>query len=67
MGKLRADRKRNLAQWMAALMSMKGESDQMPVGAAVEMIHATSAEDWSCFAREIWHRRREHGKDGHYS
>jgi hypothetical protein len=47
-----------LAQWMAAVMSMKGESDQMPVDAAVEMIHAS---DRSQFAREIWRLRREHG------
>lgn len=34
-------------------MSMKGESDQMPVDAAVAVIHATP-EDKSHFAREIW-------------
>jgi len=49
-----------LAQWMAAIMSMKGESDQMPVDAAVEMIHATPASDRSRFARQIWRLRREH-------
>jgi hypothetical protein len=52
-----------LAQWMAAVMSMKGESDQMGVGDAVEMIHATPAIDRSRFAREIWRLRREHGMD----
>ncbi|MCI0621588.1 MAG: hypothetical protein L0387_07950 [Acidobacteria bacterium] len=45
-------------------MSMKGESDQMPVDAAVEMIHATPAADRSRFAREIWQLRREHGTAG---
>jgi hypothetical protein len=50
-----------LAQWMAAVMSMKGESDQMPVHAAVEMIHSTPASARSHFAREIWRLRREHG------
>jgi hypothetical protein len=38
--------------------SMKGESDQMPVDTAVEMIHATPPEDRSHFAREIWRLRR---------
>ena len=52
---------RTLGQWMAAVMSMKGESDQMPVDEAVQMIHATPAEDRSHFAREIWKLRREHG------
>lgn len=47
-----------LAQWMAAVTSMKGESDQMPVDTAVEMIHATPPEDRSHFAREIWRLRR---------
>ena len=42
-----------LAQWMAAVMSMKGESDQMNVSDAAEMIHATPANDRSRFAREI--------------
>jgi hypothetical protein len=45
---------------MAAVMTMKGESDQMPVDAAVELIHATPASDRSRFAREIWERRGEH-------
>jgi hypothetical protein len=55
---------RSLAQWLAAVMSMKGESDQMPVDAAVGMIHATPAEDRSHFAREIWRLRRERGTGG---
>jgi len=50
-----------LAQWMAAVMSMKGESDQMSVSEAVEMIHATPASARSHFAREIWRLRRQHG------
>jgi hypothetical protein len=45
-------------------MSMKGESDQMPVDAAVEMIHATPPEDRSHFAKQIWRMRREHGTAG---
>jgi hypothetical protein len=43
---------------------MKVESDQTPVDAAVEMIHATPAEDRSHFAREIWRLRREYGTAG---
>lgn len=49
-----------LSQWLAAVMSTKGESDQMPVDAAVEMIHATPREDRSRFAREVWRLRRAH-------
>jgi hypothetical protein len=52
----------SLGQWMAAVMSMKGESDQMPVDAAVEIIHATPAEERSRFARDIWRLRREHSE-----
>jgi hypothetical protein len=44
---------------MAAVESMKGESDQMRVADAVALIRATR--DWqrSAFAQEIWSRRRE--------
>jgi hypothetical protein len=35
-------------------MSIKGESNQMPVDGAVEMIHQTSGADRSLFAWEIW-------------
>jgi hypothetical protein len=49
---------------MAAVMSMKGESDQLNVSDAVAMIHATPASDRSRFAREIWQVRREHGTTG---
>ena len=41
-----------LAQWMAAVMSMKGESDQMNVSDVVGMIHDTPASDRSRFARQ---------------
>ena len=53
----------SLGQWLTAVMSMKGESDQMTVQAAVEMIRATSPEDRSRFAREIWQKRRDRGTD----
>lgn len=40
-------------------MGVKGESDQMTVPAAVEMIRGTPPERRSEFAHEIWSRRRE--------
>ena len=49
---------RSLGQWLAAVMSMKGESDQMTVPAAVETIRATPPERRSDFAAQIWERRR---------
>lgn len=55
---------RTLAQWLTAVMSMKGQSDAMPVDAAVEMIRATPPARRSEFAQEIWSKRREHGTDG---
>ena len=47
---------RSLGQWLTAVMSMKGESDQMTVPAAVTMIRATPPETRSEFAAEIWRR-----------
>jgi hypothetical protein len=49
--------------WMAAVESMKGESDQMSVADAVALVRATP--DWqrSAFAQEIWQRRCQHGTD----
>ena len=54
---------RSLAQWLTAVLSMRGESDAMPVAAAVEMIRATPPARRSEFAREIWALRRQHGTD----
>ncbi len=54
---------RNLAQWMIAVLSAKGESDEMSVPEAVAMIRATSPEKRSQFAEEIWRRRRARGTD----
>ena len=54
---------KTLGQWMTAVHSMKGESDAMPVDAAVAMIHATPPEERSRFAKEIWRLRRMHGTD----
>ncbi len=48
---------RNLAQWLMAVMSMKGESNQMSVPEAVAMIRRTPPKDRSAYAREIWRRR----------
>jgi hypothetical protein len=50
---------KSLAQWLTAVMSMKGESDRMPVDAAVEMIRATPPERRSVFAKQIWSRRKQ--------
>jgi hypothetical protein len=51
-----------LAQWVTAVMSMKGQGD-MSVSDAVEVIHATPPARRSEFAREIWELRRQHGTD----
>jgi hypothetical protein len=51
-----------LAQWVTAVLSMRGEGPMEP-GAAVEMIHATPAERRSRFAEQIWQRRRQRGTD----
>jgi hypothetical protein len=54
---------KTLGQWLTAVQSMNGQSDQMPVAAAVAMIHATPPETRSQFAKEIWRLRRAHGTD----
>ncbi len=54
---------KTLGQWLTAITSMKGESDSMPVHAAVAMIHATPPDARSRFAKEIWRKRRAHGTD----
>ena len=53
----------SLGAWMAAIMSIKGDPDQMGLADAVALIRATP--DWrrSAFAREIWDRRRQQGTD----
>ena len=52
-----------LGAWMNAVMSMKGDGGTMAVEDAVALIRATSPEDRSRFAREIWARRRKRGTD----
>jgi hypothetical protein len=55
----------SLAAWLSAVMSMKGESDAMSVPAAVALIRATSPEDRSDFAQQVWTlRRQRYGKAG---
>ena len=54
---------RNLAQWLTAVRSMKGESSEMSTAAAVAMIRATPAERRSEFGQEIWDIRRKRGTD----
>jgi hypothetical protein len=54
---------RNLAQWLKAVLSAKGEASDMTVRQAVDMIRATPAARRSQFAQQIWDRRREHGTD----
>jgi hypothetical protein len=52
---------KTLAQWLTAVMSMKGDSDAMPVESAVAMIRATSPSRRSEFASEIWSLRKARG------
>lgn len=54
---------KNLGQWVIAVMSAKGESSQMSVRDAVNMIRETSPRKRSEYAEEIWDRRRKHGTD----
>ena len=54
---------RSLGQWVAAVLSMKGESHEMEPAAAIEIIHATPPEQRSQFAKRIWRIRRERGTD----
>jgi hypothetical protein len=54
---------KSLGQWLAAVLSMKGESDQIDPAAAVDIIHATPPERRSEFAQQIWEIRRRRGTD----
>ena len=53
----------SLGQWLTAVMAMKGQSQEMTVPAAVEMIRATPPARRSEFARQIWSLRRQRGTD----
>lgn len=54
---------RNLAQWLNAVLSLKGESSVMGLQEAIAMVHATPHAKRSEFAAEIWRRRRARGTD----
>lgn len=54
---------RNLAQWMMAVKSMHGESNDMTPRQAIAMIRATSPTRRSHFAEDIWKLRRARGTD----
>jgi hypothetical protein len=53
----------NLAQWLKAVLSARGEASDMTVRQAVAMIRATPAARRSEFAEAIWDRRRARGTD----
>jgi hypothetical protein len=54
---------KTLAQWVTAVLAMKGQNDAMDTAAAVAIIRATSASDRSRFAHAIWRKRRANGTD----
>ena len=54
---------KSLGAWLAAVTSMKGQSNQMSIPDAVALIQATPPARRSEFARQIWALRREHGID----
>lgn len=51
-----------LAQWVTAVMAMKGLNDAMSVDDAVKMIHETPQERRSKFADQIWSARKQRSK-----
>lgn len=53
----------NLAQWIQAVMSIKGQGP-WTVQEGVTMIRATPPADRSAYASEIWRRRRARGTAG---
>ncbi len=55
---------KSLGQWMKAVLSAKGETDDMPTRQAVAMIRATPQARRSEFARQIWERREKNGTTG---
>ncbi len=54
---------KSLAQWVMAVMAMRGQSSEMSLGQAVRMVKATPPEKRSEYAAEIWRRRRDRGTD----
>jgi hypothetical protein len=57
-----AEGAQTLRQWVAAVLSMKGEGPIEP-RTAVAMIQATPPAQRSRFAQQIWQRRRSRGTD----
>lgn len=53
---------RNLAQYVQAVMALRGEGD-MKLSDAIAMMHATPHTKRAEFAAEIWRRRRARGSD----
>jgi hypothetical protein len=54
----------NVGAWVNAVLSVKGDpGGNMSVADAVDMIRATSPEQRSEFAKEIWNVRRKRGSD----
>lgn len=49
---------KTLAQYITAVMVLKGQSDAMELDQAIALIHDTPAADRSKFAKEIWSRRK---------
>jgi uncharacterized protein YlaI len=54
---------KNLGQWLTAVLSAKGESQNMDADDAVSMIRATPPQRRSEFAQQIWEIRRRRGTD----
>lgn len=50
---------KTLAQYLTAVMVLKGQSDQMKLADAIKLVHNTPAADRSSFARQIWNRRKQ--------
>lgn len=55
-----------LAQWLSAVLSMRGLSEAMQPKAAIELIHLTPETRRSSFAHQIWGIRRSRGTDRKY-
>ncbi|MBZ5532609.1 MAG: hypothetical protein LAO20_14345 [Acidobacteriia bacterium] len=58
-----AEPAKSLAQWMMAVKSLKGESNDLHPRQAIAMIRATSPARRSSFADQIWRIRRARGTD----
>jgi 5-methylcytosine-specific restriction endonuclease McrA len=52
---------KSLAQWVIAVMTLKGQSSEMNLQDAIQLVQNTPANKRSEFAKQIWSRRRRHG------